>query len=119
MRKKGKPRRGDGTAAYPLSFRHSFGVLMVRMLSCRGYAIAYPCLRSVAPLGLTITQPYPKLAYETIFCMTQQSGTRRDDAYHSLLFVWNGKMNASSRVVGCMLRLKRETYGEMKCEVAA
>ena len=24
------------------------------MLSCRGYAIAHPCLRSVAPLGLTI-----------------------------------------------------------------
>ena len=27
-RKKEKPRRGDGTAAYPLSFRHSSGVLM-------------------------------------------------------------------------------------------
>ena len=28
MRKKKKPQRGDGTVAYPLSFRHSFGVLM-------------------------------------------------------------------------------------------
>ena len=28
IRKKKKPQRGDGTAAYPLSFRHSFGVLM-------------------------------------------------------------------------------------------
>ena len=28
MRKKKKPQRGDGTATYPLSFRHSSGVLM-------------------------------------------------------------------------------------------
>ena len=39
-RKKEKPQRGDGTAACPLSFCHSSGVLMVRMLSYRGYAIA-------------------------------------------------------------------------------
>ena len=78
IRKKKKPQRGDGTAACPLSFRHSFGVLMVRMLSYRGCATAYPCLRSVAPLGLTIHTTLSQTRVLMSAVHSSQAGVLRD-----------------------------------------
>ena len=58
MRKKKKPQRGDGTAAYPLSFCHSSGVLMgdafIQGLRYRSTT----CLYSVALTAL----------YSAVFC---------------------------------------------------
>ena len=50
MRKKEKPRRGDGTATYPLSFRHSSGVLMGDAF-IQGLRYRLPLLKVCLPFG--------------------------------------------------------------------
>ena len=96
MRKKEKPRRGDGKAARPSSFRHSSGVLMVEIPLYRGYAIAPPpaCIlsrlqRSILPavyprrcLGLTCyalcfaSSPCQRTSFQglPLFCCEHQTG---------------------------------------------
>ena len=69
MRKKEKPRRGDGTAAYPLSFCHSSGVLMG---GCFHTGVTLSLTPACSPSLLRsywIRFSYLKLAYETIFCI--------------------------------------------------
>ncbi|WP_154645752.1 hypothetical protein [Hoylesella marshii] len=74
IRKKKKPQRGDGMAACPLSFRHSFGVLMGGRFHagvtlslhhlpvfCRTYSALFCC--NLSPLwGYWIRFSYPELA---------------------------------------------------------